>query len=237
MINEQKNNKLDETIKQSLSDYEAPFDANDWAKMESTLDAAPKASTFKWSYVIGTFVALAVISGGYLLYNNWSSFKTTTSTPTPPIENATTPVVKTVPPIVPPAVTKTEPVQQIKIETPVVVDETANKIKVSNVEKTSKEETLLTEKAKNKKMKEDVSKDNESNKQQVIIMGNEPVFGDMLDSSKGIIRVTKEKEETKQAAKKPAEYPIGWNNFMLSNVNPDSIRKYRESIKNDSLKK
>lgn len=68
-------------------------------------------------------------------------------------------------------------------------------------------------------------------------MGNEPVFGDMLDSTKGIIRVTKEKEETKQAAKKPSEYPIGWNNFMLSNVNPDSLKHYRESIKNDTLKK
>lgn len=236
MINEQKNNKLDETIKQSLSDYEAPFDENDWAKMESTLDAAPKASTFKWSYVIGTFVVLAVLSGGYLVYNNRNYFKTNTPTTTQPIENTTPPAVTTAAPIVPSAVTKTEPVQQIKIEMPVVVDETANKIKVSNVEKTSKEETLLTEKAKKKKTKDDIQKDNESNKQQVIIMGNEPVFGDMLDSSKGIIRVTKEKEETKQAAKKPAEYPIGWNNFMLSNVNPDSIRKYRESMKKDSLK-
>lgn len=237
MINEQKNNKLDETIKQSLSDYEAPFDANDWAKMESTLDAAPKASTFKWSYVIGTFVALAVLSGGYLVYNNWNSFKTNTPTTTQPIENTTPPAVTTTPPIVPPTVTKTEPVPQTKIETPVVVDETANKTKVSNTEKTLKEENVLTEKAKKKKTKDDIQKDNESNKQQIIIMGNEPIFGDMLDSSKGIIRVTKEKEETKQAAKKPAEYPIGWNNFMLSNVNPDSIRKYRESMKNDSLKK
>ena len=68
-------------------------------------------------------------------------------------------------------------------------------------------------------------------------MGNEPIFGDMLDSTRGIIRVTKEKEETKQAAKKPSEYPIGWNNFMLTNVNPDSIRHYRESMKKDSIKK
>jgi hypothetical protein len=68
-------------------------------------------------------------------------------------------------------------------------------------------------------------------------MGNEPIFGDMLDSTKGIIRESKEKDATKQAAKKPSEYPIGWNSFMLSNVNPDSIKHYRESIKKDTLKK
>lgn len=236
MINEQKDNKLDETIKQSLSDYEAPFDANDWAKMESALAATPQASTFKWSYVIGTFVALVVISGGYLLFNNLSSFKTNTSAPTNSIENTATPVV-------PPAITKPKTLPATKIEMPVVVDEAKDKIKekeVSNVEKTSKKETALAEKAKNNKTIEDVSKgkENENGKhQEVIIMGNEPIFGDMLDSTKGIIRVTKENEETKQAAKKPSEYPIGWNNFMLSNVNPDSIKHYRESMKKDTLKK
>jgi hypothetical protein len=65
-------------------------------------------------------------------------------------------------------------------------------------------------------------------------MGNEPIFGDMLDSSKGIIGETREKEETKKAAKAKKGTPVGWDKFMLPNVNADSLRKYRE--KRDSSK-
>lgn len=153
MINDQKNNTLDETIKQSLSDYEAPFDANDWEKMESVLDAAPKSSTFKWSYVIGTCITLAVLSGGYLIYNNWDSFKTNTSTTTQPIEN-TTPAVTTAPPVIEPVVPKPQPVIEIKVETPAVVDEPSDKAKEKEEltkEERSKEEVALTEKEKRKK--------------------------------------------------------------------------------------
>lgn len=238
MINDKKNNTLDETIKQSLSNYEMPFDSSDWEKMEHTLDAAPKGNNFKWSYLISAFVALAVLSSGYLLYTNWSSFKSTTPASTEPVEKTISPVVKTNPAPIPPPAIKPQPLPETKIETPLINDEESDKTKESEditIEKKNKDEKSLAEKTKKKKTKEDGSKEKEGNKQ-IIIMGNEPVFGDMLDSTKGIIRVTKEKEETKQAAKKPTEYPIGWNNFMLSNVNPDSIRHYRESMKKDSLK-
>ena len=67
-------------------------------------------------------------------------------------------------------------------------------------------------------------------------MGNEPIFGDMLDSSKGVIGTTQEKDETKKAAKSQSNKNIGWDNIMFSNVNPDSIRKHREAMKKDTLK-
>lgn len=69
----------------------------------------------------------------------------------------------------------------------------------------------------------------------VLGMGNEPVFGDMLDSSKGIVGETREDAEKKEAAKKSREVPVGWNTFMLKNVNPDSIKNYRERLKKDSI--
>ena len=74
-----------------------------------------------------------------------------------------------------------------------------------------------------------------SDKNPVVLgMGNEPIFGDMLDSSKGIIGETKEKESTKKAATSKKNTPVGWDAIMLGNVNPDSLRKYRE--KKDSTK-
>ena len=192
MINEQKNNKLDETIKQSLSDYEAPFDPNDWAKMESTLDLTPKTNTFSWSYVIGVFVILAIGTGGYLLYNKWSTFKTNIPETTQPTVKTPVPVVKKAPAIVTPTVTKPTPLPETKTETPVIIDETVNNTKEKEIgsnSKTSKIEPAPTEKTKKKKTKEEISKDKEgenSKHQQVIIMGNEPIFGDMLDSTRGL---------------------------------------------------
>jgi hypothetical protein len=67
-------------------------------------------------------------------------------------------------------------------------------------------------------------------------MGNEPVFGDMLDSSKGIVGETAESEETKKEAVKHKDLPPGWNSFMLSNVNIDSLKNYRTRMKKDSVK-
>ena len=69
--------------------------------------------------------------------------------------------------------------------------------------------------------------------QRVMGMGDDPVFGDMIDPSKGIVGETKEKDETKKAAvsKKP---PVAWDAIMFPNVNPDSLRKYRE--RHDSTK-
>ena len=52
MVNNSTHNTLDETVKTTLDTFEAPFEDADWARMESMLDAAPKSSTFKWSYAL-----------------------------------------------------------------------------------------------------------------------------------------------------------------------------------------
>ena len=67
-------------------------------------------------------------------------------------------------------------------------------------------------------------------------MGNEPIFGDMIDSSKGIVRETKEKESTKKAAvTKGTNSGIGLSGLL--NLNADSIRKQKEQMKKDTLQK
>jgi hypothetical protein len=234
MINNTPDSKLDETVKKTLTDYEAGFDASDWARMESMLDAAPKSVSFKWSHVLTAVVGVVVIGGGIALYN---VFKESGSKDevieTSPVENTIKETPKTTTPLPSPktnAVT-TAPVVvdsvKTKTETSPVVAEPAkpeNSIKI-----TSKEE-----KPKEKKKTEPLKKPIIDNNDKVMDMGNEPIFGDMLDSSKGIIGDTKEKEETKKAAKAKKNNPVGWDQFMLPNVNADSLRKYRE--KRDSLK-
>lgn len=239
MINNtpESNSRLDNTVKETLTNYEASFDPNDWSRMESMLDAAPKPSSFKWSTVIGIAAVLIVIGGSYLLYNSLSSSKSIDKSDTTPVENVVKiiqkPIVvpKVTPPAISPAAVSEEVIKEIvepdKIAT---TKEPVNKT-VTNPTVASKEGKTKTKKEKTKVIK--VSEET-GNTQQVIGMGNEPVFGDMLDSSRGIVGETREKEETKKAAKAKKDLPVGWDNFMLKNVNPDSIKKHRE--KRDSIK-
>lgn len=238
MINNTPESKLDETIKSTLNNYEAPYDASDWARMESMLDATPKAVSFKWSHVIAVAAGIVVIGGSYLVYNALSTSEkneTETSTTVPVEENT---IKETPPPAKSPAVItspkKEEPAEKPviateKITTPVVKEEPA---------KVSPEPKVLSKEEKKKDKKKNPDKSSGSPiiepQDKILGMGNEPIFGDMLDSSKGIIGETKEKEETKKAAKAKKDTPVGWNQFMLPNVNADSLKKYRE--KRDSLK-
>src|SRR5688500_14099239 len=69
MGNNTPDSKLDETIKSTLNDYEAQYDPSDWARMETMLDAAPKAVSFKWSHALTVLIAVVVLGGGYALIN------------------------------------------------------------------------------------------------------------------------------------------------------------------------
>jgi hypothetical protein len=230
MGNNTQNSKLDDAIKKSLSDYEARYDAADWSRMESMLDAAPRAAQFKWSYVLNSVIVVAVLGGCWLVYNTISSeekvadTKTAVEAPAPkavivsptPVTKASTPVADSAPVSTPPVITP-----------PVITNVTTPNATAA---------TPVT-KNRNKPVTPSGTPATATEAPRFIGMGNEPVFGDMLDSSKGIIGTTKEKEETRKAAKERTDYPVGWNSFMLSNVNPDSIRKYRERMKADSTKK
>jgi hypothetical protein len=234
MVNDANNSKLDQAIKQTLSNYEAPYNAADWEKMESMLDAAPKSVNFKWSYSLNILIGILVLGGIYLIYNSINSSKKIDNTKNteaqqPAVEspvNTITTTSKPLPVAVPPPVVSTATVTAAPVETPLVKEET-----------TAKKEPVVIE-TKSKKTEEATDKNEKIAKkpQRVFVKGNEPVFGDMLDSSKGIVGKTKEKEETKKAVKAHPDNSIGWNSFLMK-TNLDSLKKYHDQQQKDSLKK
>jgi hypothetical protein len=242
MVNNTPDSKLDESVKSTLNNYEAPYEAEDWSRMESMLNAAPKSTSFQWSYAIKAAFVLAVLFGSYLLFNIIKSPKVHKDEviTAPAQKNVVKVVPKTVvkePVITPPTVNSSEIAKEINKESkvPDKIEATTPVIeKMKAGEKVAvKAEKKKEEKTKDKKTKTDKLTEENATKH-TLIMGNEPVFGDMLDSSRGVVGETKEKEETKKAAKAKKDLPVGWDNFMLKNVNPDSIKKHRE--KRDSLK-
>lgn len=236
-------NKFDDKIKDVLDNYQADFVSTDWDRMENKLNNSSSSKKINSKYIIYSIIAIAIIGGAYFLFNaiDWSA----SNEPKKDVKEYLEPV--------------TPPVVEKEIETlPVVIDTASNPsssdtiIESEPVAETEKEvivekektETAETEKTTSPKAKTEKTKKKEKNKsatntddgtkpETIFTMGNEPVFGDMLDSSKGIIRVTKEKDETKKAAQSKSDVPVGWNQFMLKNVNVDSLRSYR--AKKDSI--
>jgi hypothetical protein len=234
--NSTQNSKLDETVKESLNNYEAKYDAGDWSRMERMLDAAPKTSAANMSYGKIAIIAGAVVLGSFLVYkvaNTSSSPKEeTTAVPAPEAQQPE-----------PAAVTNTAPpvTTNTVVSTPAETANTVSKPEplpaATAVTETSKPATgavkPIAEKTKKDKSKAEIEA--EYNKHQKIsVMGNEPVFGDMIDSSKGIIHETKEKESTKKAAKSKGTGAIGLGSLLQLNL--DSLKKYNES-KKDSIPK
>ncbi len=224
--------KLDETLKESLSNYDAKYDSGDWARMERMLDAVPKSMAPKGSYKTALIIGGIVLVGGFAIYKGLTSSSSSTTsentetTVTPP-ETKTEAVLKPTPA----AIVKSAP--PVLKEVPVVVPEvktTVPEVKTT-VAATENKQPVLAEK---KKTEKKVKADTDSNKiQKVSVMGNEPVFGDMIDSSKGIIHKTKEKESTKKAAvEKGSKSSVGLNN--LFNLNADSLRKQKEQMQKDT---
>jgi len=235
MINNTPGSKLDETVKSTLNNYEAQYDASDWSRMEQMLDAAPKSSNFKWSHAITVVAVLAVLGGGYALYSAFSgkgSPKTEVIT-APPAAPANTPKEEPKASTPPPVVSSPVISEPAKEEPAAVSPE---KVAESPPQKSPAGENLAAgEKLKAKKEKSPKKETTEpiiDAHDKIIGMGNEPVFGDMLDSSKGIIGSTKEKEEIKKAAKSK-KGTVGWDIFT-PHMNVDSMRKVREQ--RDSLR-
>ena len=225
-------NKLDETIKDNLSNYDAKYDSGDWARMERMLDATPKSIVKTGSYNMALIIGGVILVGGFAIYKGINSSKTTTENTTETPVITAEPKIETVAKPTPaPVVTNT-----VTIATPIVKEEPTVTPEVKNTVAVvdTKEKTIAEKKVKDTKSKKN---DNDINKtQKVTVMGNEPIFGDMIDSSKGIVRETKEKESTKKAAvTKGTSSNVGFSGLL--NLNADSIRKQKEQLQKDSLPK
>ncbi|MBK7181809.1 MAG: hypothetical protein IPH89_02160 [Bacteroidetes bacterium] len=76
MIDNTPNTKLDVAVKNALKDFEAPYDSNDWSRMESMLNVAPKQTQFNWKYSLNIIIGIAILGGSYIIYKQLSkSFK------------------------------------------------------------------------------------------------------------------------------------------------------------------
>ncbi|MBN8694982.1 MAG: hypothetical protein J0L87_00515 [Bacteroidetes bacterium] len=240
MVNNTPDSKLDEAVKNALKDFEASNATADWSRMDNMLNASPKASTINWKYSLRFIIGAAVITGAFITYKQISK---TTSIPENkseiPVTNTEPTVTKQIVQplkenIVVPSVPVTDNTTELSTSenttTATPVEEKKDLKTTADIKTKKEKNTEKNKTAKNTTAAEDVKL------HPVIGMGNEPIFGDMLDSSKGVIGNTQEKETTKKAAKTQSNKNIGWDNFMFSNVNPDSIRKHREAMKKDSLK-
>lgn len=241
MVNNIPNSKLDEVVKETLNNYEAPYDASDWERMESMLDAAPKSVSFKWSYLLNVFIGLVVCGGAYLAYSAISSpsHKQNTETTSPILKSTTIakPVINK--PVPAPVVNDAPLVIESSVPATVSTNTVTTLPPATNSTVANNTSLIGTMKVKKTKEQPKGEVDPELLKNvRVLGMGNHPIFGDMLDSSKGIIGETQEDPEVVKAASKNKGLPPGWNSFMVPNVNPDSIKSYREKNKavKDSVK-
>ncbi|MCE9540258.1 MAG: hypothetical protein K8R85_13730 [Bacteroidetes bacterium] len=250
MVNKKHNSKLDEVIKETLSNYEASNSIADWAKMEGMLDAAPKSNSFRYKHkllsifesVKGTpkskvahwifspyfLIALILVIGAYFLYNILNSSKTsentTNSTPQAIINTDT---LQKITPVLPVEVLKAEnkielPKDSIITEPPVEVD----LVKSNDIETVKKAAMLAKEAALIEKAK--IKKDQIIKKESII----------KSDSSKTVSRELDEKNvinPVQEENKEQSIIPLGRNNFLLYN-NSDSMKKNQNQQSNDSLK-
>jgi outer membrane biosynthesis protein TonB len=231
--------KLDVTIKDSLSNYDAKYDSGDWARMERMLDATPKSMAPKGSKTIALILGAVVLVGGFLIYKGINSSKkseeTTVAPVELPIEKTAEPITKTTPPAA-----KTKDSEPTSTSAPIVIPPSEVKSKVPEpktiVSAVEPKLKPVAEKRKKEKKQNTSTLDIDFPKNlKVTVMGNEPIFGDMIDSSKGIVRETKEKESTKKEAVIKGSNNIGLSGLL--NLNADSTLKQKELMKNDTLQK
>lgn len=250
MVNKKHNSKLDEVIKETLSNFEASNSIADWAKMERMLDAAPKSNSFrykhkllsifesekgapkskvaKWVFSPYFFIALVLVIGAYFLFNILNSSKTiedTTDSAPKLIIGADT--LQTIPPVLPVDVLSAEskiepPKDSIKIPPPAEVD----LVKTDEIEKIKKDAILAKEAALIEKAK--IKKEQAIKKE---LIGKS-------DSSKAVTGELNEKNvinPVEEENKEQSIIPLGRNNFLLYN-NSDSLKKIQIQQAKDTLK-
>lgn len=221
---------LEEIVKNNLGNYEARYDANDWGRMEAMLGTTTDSSTFNWKPVLIIFVILAALGGGYAVFTNIDFSKTSTpaekqvTTPsTPPVVKKTiAPVVKkeVPPPVVTPPAINTDSLKKFEEDTRLAKEEEERK---ARLEAEKEEERLKKERKREEPTKEELeAREARRAKRRALADSNKT----KEDSSKAIVKEPK-KEKSKSSG-------IGLNIF--STFNADSLKKYQEKLKKDSVK-
>lgn len=235
---------LEEVIKNSLVNYEARYDANDWAHMESMLGTTPTSSSFSWKPAFTVMIVLLLLGGGYIIFTtlNFNKIaekpipleKPPVKTKKPTQENPAKTIV--IPPAQPtPAPVTEEPKQPVKQEIPVVT-KTENKPEkevARSQEDKATEEGKAEKAAQRKKEREELTKKEEREAKRARKKAVADSLKNIGVAEKETEKKTDEKEPEKKVKAKTST-GIGWNIF--STINADSLKKYRERVKKDSVK-
>lgn len=209
--------QLEDIIKNNLASYEARYDANDWSRMEGMLGAAPDSSSFNWKPVLIIFIASIFLGGAYALYDyldfSGSTQKPALYTPSVAKKPAVTPPAKKIVPVIttpPPDTTLKE-----EQEEP-VMKQTEEEIPVVKSESKPEKERIVSEES-----EKDIQRKKEESEAR---RARRRAYNDSL----------KTYNASKEPEKKAKSSSIGFNIF--STINADSLKKYQEKLKKDSVK-
>ncbi len=256
MVNNTDNSKLYEIVKQTLSNYEAPYDAADWAQMQNILDLAPKSKSFKfkhillsifgslksspkskifkWIFSVYSLIGLIILGGAYLIYTNFNFTKTPdtiNSKPQQKIENTVNTGAKT--PITPSNTTVLGvPKTENKIQQPLNTSDSVLPTNKKDIAKPAesaftKKEIDLIEKTETKKTEKiDTSSKSTFNNPQQVIK----------NENESVTPDTRDssKEIIGQPKEKGKNTKV--NKKKHDNINADSLTRYFNSQTQDSLK-
>lgn len=238
--------RLDELVKQTLIEYEAPETAADWEKMETILGVAPKASAGNIGFpslggaggtglikkVTSSYIVIAAVmlaGGSYLLYTILKSPKTDNSAVVVPSSDTVAPA-----PVEAPSTVSASPAP---VENVSPVATAADKLKDSLIAKTElaaeekkKEETAAKE-AEEKKEAEIAEKKKADKAEADKIKAADKKREEKAEEKRKADKKEKERLAAKEKEKntaptetlKKSNNPIGLN--FLRSVNLDSLKK------------
>ena len=239
---------LEEVVKSNLANYEARYDANDWSRMESMLVTTPDSSPFNWKPVLITFVALIVLGGGYAVYTTIDfskpAEKPASNTPPPVVKKQTpAPVKKTVPPpVVHTPVINADSLKQFEEAAAIAKAEEERKEtelrekeerreRENRKEKISEREKEPVEKKERKELSKEELELKRARRRALATSDSGKTDSDSGRTSESSKQRTRESEK-KEKAKSSSS--VGLNIF--STFNADSLKKYQEKSKKDSVK-
>ncbi len=216
--------QLEEVVKNNLMNYEARYDANDWNRMEGMLGTTTDSKPFNWKLVLIIVLVLGVLGGGYAIFTTIDFSKPAEKPVSAPVVKKTvTPPVKTVtPPVIAPPVINQDSLRQAEEEARIAKEEEEQKVKLE----TEKEEEarIRTERRK----REEPSKEEiELRRARRRALATSDSGKTKEDSSRASVKEPQKKEKSKSSG-------IGLNIF--STFNADSLKKYQEKLKKDSIK-
>jgi type IV secretory pathway VirB10-like protein len=230
MENKMNSIQLEDIVKNNLANYEARYDANDWARMEGMLGAAPDSSSFNWKPVLIIFIVCIFLGGAYALYTylDFSGSAQKPSLYTPPVAKkptVTPPAKKIVPVITTPLVDTVFKGEDEPVVTPPDEETTVAR----SESKPEKEKIVVSEDS-----EKEIQRKKEESEARRARRKALAAAADSTKAADGSKELSRKNEKSEKKEKTKNSSAIGFNIF--STINADSLKKYQERLKKDSVK-